>query len=193
MTPVVHLFCVSDEVTQAVAALWEHPETDVEALHLAVALAYHGLLRAPSRNESSDITPRKSRPLNMCNILNTINAVSLSSSSPPGLSLTTLIWRYVRQFVRLDAKEALQYVYTITLGADQPRGIGREQLELAWELVRRVIVLANASPAWDELVGGFRADGMRFVCPFYMSSACISCSPSADRRYRASSTITQAE
>ncbi len=123
MTPVVHLFCVSDEVTQAVAALWEHPETDVEALHLAVALAYHGLLRA----------------------------------------------------------------------ADQPRGIGREQLELAWELVRRVIVLANASPAWDELVGGFRADGMRFVCPFYMSSACISCSPSADRRYRASSTITQAE
>ncbi|KAH8990608.1 nucleoporin-interacting protein NIC96 [Lactarius akahatsu] len=134
------------EFERAVAALWEHPETDVEALHLAIALAYHGLLRAPSRTESSDITP-----------------LSLSSSSPPALGLTTLIWRYVRQFVRLDAKEALQYVYTVTLGADQPGGIGKEQLELAWDLVRRVIVLANAGPAWDELVGGFRADGIRFT------------------------------
>jgi len=134
------------EFERAVAALWEHPETDVEALHLAIALAYHGLLRAPSRTESSDITP-----------------LSLSPSSPPALSLTTLIWRYVRQFVRLDAKEALQYVYTVTLGADQPGGIGKEQLGLAWDLVRRVIVLANTGPAWDELVGGFRADGMRFT------------------------------
>ncbi|KAN0129758.1 nucleoporin-interacting protein NIC96 [Lactarius tabidus] len=134
------------EFERAVAALWEHPETDVEALHLAIALSYHGLLRAPSRTESSDITP-----------------LSLSSSSPPALGLTTLIWRYVRQFVRLDAKEALQYVYTVTLGADQPGGIGKEQLGLTWELVRRVIVLANAGPAWDELVGGFRGDGMRFT------------------------------
>ncbi|KAH9176433.1 nucleoporin-interacting protein NIC96 [Lactarius sanguifluus] len=104
------------EFERAVAALWEHPETD----------AYHGLLRAPSRTESSDITP-----------------LSLSSSSPPALSLTTLIWRYVRQFVRLDAKEALQYVYTVTLGADQPGGIGKEQLELAWELTG---VIEQAAP-----------------------------------------------
>jgi nuclear pore complex protein Nup93 len=92
--------------------------------------------------------------------------VSLSSSLPPALSLSTLTWRYVRQFVRLDSKEALQYVYTVTLGADQPGVVGKEQLELAWDLVRRIIVLANAGPAWDELVGGFRADGMRFVCIF---------------------------
>ena len=96
--------------------------------------------------------------------------MSLSPSFPPALSLSTLTWRYVRQFVRLDSKEALQYVYTVTLGADQPDGIGKEQLELAWDLVRRVIVLANAGPAWDELVGGFRADGMRFVRPFSYSS-----------------------
>jgi len=44
---------------QAVAALGDHPETEIEAVHLAIALAYHGLLRAPSRAESSDITPRK--------------------------------------------------------------------------------------------------------------------------------------
>lgn len=92
--------------------------------------------------------------------------MSLSSFLPPALSLSTLTWRYVRQFVRLDSKEALQYVYTVTLGADQPGVIGKEQLELAWDLVRRIIVLANVGPAWDELVGGFRADGMRFVCIF---------------------------
>jgi len=92
--------------------------------------------------------------------------VSLSSSLPPALGLSTLIWRYVRQFVRLDSKEALQYVYIVTLGADQPGIIGKDQLELAWDLVRRIVVLANAGPAWDELVGGFRADGMRFVCLF---------------------------
>ena len=44
---------------EAVAALWEQPETEVEAVHLAIALAYHGLLRQPSRTETSDMTPRK--------------------------------------------------------------------------------------------------------------------------------------
>lgn len=44
---------------QAVTALWEHQETEIEAVHLAIALAYHGLLRVPSRAETSDMTPRE--------------------------------------------------------------------------------------------------------------------------------------
>lgn len=64
----------------------------------------------------------------------------------------------------MDGKEALQYVYTVTLSADQP-GVGEEQVEQAWEMVRRIITLANAGPAWDELVGGFRTDGNKFVSP----------------------------
>jgi nuclear pore complex protein Nup93 len=62
----------------------------------------------------------------------------------------------------MDAKEALQYVYTVCLSADQGE-VGKEQVEIAWDLVRRIIVLANSGPAWEELVGGFRADGSRFV------------------------------
>ena len=62
----------------------------------------------------------------------------------------------------MDAKEALQYVYCVCLAADQP-DVGKEQVESAWELVRRIIVLSNSGPAWEELVGGFRADGSRFV------------------------------
>ena len=63
----------------------------------------------------------------------------------------------------MDAREALQYVYCVCLCADQPRGVGKEQVESAWELVRRIIVLANTGAAWEELVGGFRPDGTRFV------------------------------
>jgi len=78
------------------------------------------------------------------------------------LSLSTLVWRYIRQFVKLDAKEALQYVYTVCLSADQG-DVGKEQVEIAWELVRRILVLADSGPVWEELVGGFRGDGSRFV------------------------------
>ena len=87
----------------------------------------------------------------------------MSPVSPPALSLTTLVWRYVRPFVKMDAREALQYVYCITLCADQSGGVGREQVESAWEHVRRIIVLANPGAAWEELVGGLRPDGTRFV------------------------------
>lgn len=79
------------------------------------------------------------------------------------MSLSTLVWRYVRQFVKMDAKEALQYVYCVCLSADQGDNVGKEQVENAWELVRRIIVSANSGPAWEELVGGFRADGTKFV------------------------------
>lgn len=92
-----------------------------------------------------------------------MQTVSLPPNGVPALSLSTIIWRYVRQFVKMDAKEALQYVYCICLSADQGNGVGREQIENAWELVRRIIVLANVGTAWEELVGGFRGDGTRFV------------------------------
>ena len=96
--------------------------------------------------------------------------MTLSPVSPPALSLSTLIWRYVRPFVKMDAKEALQYVYCVCLNGDQGHDVGKEQLENAWELVRRIIVLANTGPAWEELVGGFRPDGTRFVSrPFSLS------------------------
>ncbi|KAJ3520017.1 hypothetical protein NM688_g9219 [Phlebia brevispora] len=130
---------------RAVASLWEHQETEVEAVHLAIALAYHGLLRVPSKAETSDLTP-----------------LSLPPGGQPAVSLATLIWRYVRQFVKMDAREALQYVYCVCLSSDQPKGVGKEQVESAWELVRRIIVLANTGAAWEELVGGFRPDGTRF-------------------------------
>lgn len=55
--PGVLLMCGQFE--RAVAALWEYQETEAEAVHLAIALAYHGLLRVPPRAETSDLNPCK--------------------------------------------------------------------------------------------------------------------------------------
>lgn len=101
----------------------------------------------------------------ICNLPVDLNPVTLSPVTPPALSLSTLIWRYIRQFIKIDAKEALQYVCCVCLAADQGNGIGKEQVENAWELVRRIIVLTDSGPGWDEVVGGFRSDGSRFVSP----------------------------
>ena len=98
--------------------------------------------------------------------------MSLPPGGQPALSLATLIWRYVRQFVKMDAREALQYVYCVCLSADQPKNVGKEQVESAWELVRRIIVLANTGAAWEELVGGFRPDGTRFVSCVLIRARC---------------------
>lgn len=50
---------------KAVAALWEDQETEIEAVHLAIALAYHGLLRVPPRAETSELTPCMSMSLSL--------------------------------------------------------------------------------------------------------------------------------
>ncbi|KAE9401033.1 hypothetical protein BT96DRAFT_919019 [Gymnopus androsaceus JB14] len=84
----------------------------------------------------------------------------------------------------MDPKEALQYVYILPLSSDSTSPVGQEQLEAAWELVRRIIVLGNSGPstnangntnsvlAWEELVGGVRPDGTRFVSPFLSFLSC---------------------
>jgi len=40
--------------------------------------------------------------------------------------------------------------------------VGKEQVENAWEQVRRIIVMSNGGPGWEELVGGYRPDGTKF-------------------------------
>jgi nuclear pore complex protein Nup93 len=64
--------------------------------------------------------------------------------------------------MRSDPKEAMQYVYNICL-SDKQGTSGKEQVELAWELTRRIIVNAEYNSSWEELVGTFRPDGVRVV------------------------------
>ncbi|KAF8491289.1 nucleoporin-interacting protein NIC96 [Gautieria morchelliformis] len=136
---------VCGQFERAVAALYEKPDLQVEAVHLGIALAYHGLIRVTSRVEATDAT-----------ILTT------PYNRRPSLNLALVIARYIRQFTRTDPKEAIQYVYCVCLSADQGEGVGKEQIETAWDLCRKVIVSAEASGSWEELVGGFRPDGIKF-------------------------------
>ncbi|KAG1838201.1 Nup93/Nic96-domain-containing protein [Suillus subalutaceus] len=142
---------MSGQFERSMAALWEHPETDFEAVILLLRLNTTGFYAS-----SLYVCTHK--------LHQHVTHLTLSPLSSPALSLPMLIWRYVRQFVKMDAKEALQYVYCVCLSADQGGGVGRENVETAWELVRRIIVLTHSGPAWEELVGGFRPDGTRFVC-----------------------------
>lgn len=64
----------------AVAALYSNPEFHVEAVHLAVALAYYGLLRVPLRSEASEVEIRKSL---MTSDINFITQVRCNFSSDP--------------------------------------------------------------------------------------------------------------
>ena len=96
-------------------------------------------------------------------LLLTTCIVTIPYNRRPSLNFPLLIARYIRQFTRTDPKEALQYVYCLCLTADQGEGVGNEQIETAWDLCRKVIVSAEAGGGWEELVGGFRPDGIKYV------------------------------
>lgn len=93
--------------------------------------------------------------------------VTTSFNGRPSINFALIIARYIRPFMRSDPKEAIQYVYCICLNAEQP-GAGQEQVEVAWDLSRKVIVGAEKSGSWEELVGGFRPDGLKFVSVQYL-------------------------
>ena len=85
---------------------------------------------------------------------------------------------YIQQFTRTDPKEVLQYVYCLCLTTDQGEGVGKEQIETAWDLCRKVVVSAEAGGSWEELVGGFRPDGIKYVSLvlwYYSVCSCNSC------------------
>ncbi|KAJ1311621.1 hypothetical protein OPQ81_010098 [Rhizoctonia solani] len=128
---------------QAIAALYEHPDHRIEAVHIAAALAYYGLLRVPSATEASQVDILTSVPF-----------------QPPTLNLALLIARYIKPFMTSEPKAAVQYAYCISLSHDQEKGVGKEQVDYARELTRSIIVAAPAG--WEDLVGGLRPDGTRY-------------------------------
>jgi nuclear pore complex protein Nup93 len=146
----------------AVAAMYGNANTQVEAVHLAIALAYYGLLNVPAKNEASEVD------IGECSLPGFGNQfIGLKVTQTPGsrvsLNLGLLISRYIRHFVRSDPKEAVQYVYCLSLNEGLAETRGKEQTEFAWELTRRIIVSSEGTSSWDELVGGMRADGTRYV------------------------------
>ncbi|KAG8989623.1 hypothetical protein FRB90_002154 [Tulasnella sp. 427] len=146
------LLLVCGQFEKSIAALYEHPELQVEAIHLAICLAYYGLLRVPARQEMTDV-----------------DILIQSAKGGTSLNFALVINRYIRQFQKTDPKEAVQYAFCVGLAADRITSttsdydatVIRDQLELTREIVRRVIV--NCQGKWEELIGGMREDGTRFT------------------------------
>jgi len=70
--------------------------------------------------------------------------------------------RYTRLFVQSDAAEALQYLYLVCLNADLPAPRGDEQVALAHEYVRQLVMETRH---YSELLGDVRNDGTKVVRP----------------------------
>ena len=94
--------------------------------------------------------------------------VTVTASGQGALNFALLISRYIRQFLRVDPRVALQYVYSVCLSADQ-EGVGREQVEIAWELCRRVIFMAQAGGGWLADLWQMELDSYAIILP--LSSA----------------------
>ena len=75
----------------------------------ALTVAYHVLLHIPTCAETSDMSPRSKYYVAFKTnySFSPLIQVSLYSGFPPALSLSTIIWRYILQFVNIDTKEPL--------------------------------------------------------------------------------------
>ncbi|GAA5938812.1 linker nucleoporin NIC96 [Sporobolomyces koalae] len=132
---------ISGQFELAIAFLQQHGQYQADAVHYAIALEYYGLLRVPARSKVADV-----------------ELLVDGSSSTPALSFSRLIHRYTRSFVHTDALEALQYLYLICLNADLPGDRGREQVELAHEYVRELVMETRQ---YSALLGDVRNDGTK--------------------------------
>ena len=87
----------------------------------------------------------------------------------PSLNFALLISRYIRQFQRSDPREALQYIYCLTLNTDknialatsEHSTVSQEQLSMAQQMVRNLIL--GSEGKWDEIIGAYRDDGTKYV------------------------------
>lgn len=138
---------------RAVGFLYSKGQHQVDAVNLAVALTYYGLLRVPPLSKTSHVDY-------LTSMLDPTTGAELMM-----IDFSKLIQRYIRLFSRADAKRALQYVYLICLNADCAPPVGEEQTRKCHELVRALVI---ESRQYFELLGDVRNDGVKtvsFLCP----------------------------
>ncbi|WFC93471.1 nuclear pore complex subunit [Malassezia brasiliensis] len=134
------LLLLVGEFERAVAFLYAQPAYQVDAVHLAIALSYYGLLRVPAAADASQFE-----------LLSVVRGVAY-------VDLAKMVQRYTRAFASSAPREALAYISVLSLNADAPAPIGAEQVQRCHELVRGLILDAPSS-SFVELLGTTRADG----------------------------------
>ncbi|GAA5930513.1 hypothetical protein JCM3775_003790, partial [Rhodotorula graminis] len=132
---------LSGQFERAIAFLQQHSHYQADAVHFAIALAYYGLLRVPPRSKTAEV-----------------ELLVDGNTDTPSLSFARLLHRYTRLFAQSDAVEALQYLYLVCLNADLPAPRGDEQVALAHEYVRQLVMDTRH---YSELLGDVRNDGTK--------------------------------
>ncbi|GAA5993540.1 hypothetical protein JCM10908_000639 [Rhodotorula pacifica] len=132
---------LSGQFERAIAFLQQHSQYQADAVHFAIALAYYGLSRVPARGKAADV-----------------ELLTDAKSDTPSLAFARLLHRYTRLFAQSDAAEALQYLYLICLNADLPAPRGDEQVALAHQYVRELVMETRQ---YSQLLGDVRNDGTK--------------------------------
>ncbi|GAA5917547.1 hypothetical protein JCM8208_005072 [Rhodotorula glutinis] len=135
------ILLLSGQFERAIAFLQQHSHYQADAVHFAIALAYYGLLRVPPRSKTAEV-----------------ELLVDGNTDAPSLSFARLLHRYTRLFAQSDAVEALQYLYLVCLNADLPAPRGDEQVALAHEYVRQLVMETRH---YSELLGDVRNDGTK--------------------------------
>ncbi|KAL1407707.1 nuclear pore complex subunit [Vanrija albida] len=124
----------------AVAYLYSKKELKTDAVHIAIALQYYGLLRVPATTTDAEILTTD------------------DGSGTDYLNFGRLIELYIAPFHRIEPQTALQYAYLVALASDAPAPTGENQRQLALALVRDIVI---TSRSWSKLLGSVRADGSK--------------------------------
>ena len=125
-----------------------------DAVHLAIALQYYGLLRVSPPEDP--ICRFFSCSLTSEGLADGV--VTEPNEDTASLNFARLIKNYISPIAKLEPETALRYAYLVGLGSDGPNG--ERQKSVALELVRDVVL---ASRAWSKLLGSVRADGTKEV------------------------------
>ncbi|KAK0531229.1 nuclear pore complex subunit [Tilletia horrida] len=136
---------LTGQFEHAVAYLSMRPQHQVDAVQLAAALTYYGLLR---------VMPEKKAPVvDFASVVTTETGHSVAY-----LDFAKLIQRYTRIIQGSDTREALQYIFLLSLNADAPGQTGEEQVRRCREQTRSVVLASKTIP---DLLGEVRPDGTK--------------------------------
>ena len=134
------LLIMSGIFEEAVAYLLPYAHTD--AVHVAIALDFYGLLRVSYPNAAED------------------NFLSHTSTELPKLDFGRLVGYYTRTFRAANVVAAVDYLCLICLNQDLPGEGGRQQIALCHEALRELVL---ESREFALLLGDLTQEGQRIT------------------------------
>ena len=142
------------------AVAYLYPHNYITAVHFAIALSYHGLLRVSDFNVT-DSDLRKFFfffPIQIINFILMSNKVTYTTQDKPQISFGRMVGYYTRDFRAALPEAATDYLCLICMNADLAGQAGRSYRDLCHEALRELVLETRE---FAMLLGDIRADGQR--------------------------------